>query len=53
LYSSLNIFRMIQSKGLKWARNVAGVGRRGILTDFCGKPRRKETTRKAQTQTEI
>jgi hypothetical protein len=30
LYSSPNIIRMIKSKGMRWARHVARMGRRGM-----------------------
>jgi hypothetical protein len=46
LYSSPNIIRMIKSRRMGWASHVARMGRRGMIQDVGGKPRRKETTRK-------
>jgi hypothetical protein len=42
LYSSPNI----KSRRMKWAGNVAGMGKRGMHIGFSGKSRRKETSRK-------
>jgi hypothetical protein len=42
LYSSLNIFRVIKSRRIRWAGHVARTGeRRGVYRDLVGKPRGK------------
>jgi hypothetical protein len=46
MYFSSNILRMMRSRKRRWAGYVAHMGRRGMHTGFCGKARRKETTRK-------
>jgi hypothetical protein len=39
LYSSLNIFRLIKSRRMRWARHVARVGeKRGVYRVLVGKP---------------
>jgi hypothetical protein len=45
LYSSPNIIRMTKSRGMRWARHVARMGKKAIG----GKARRKETTKKSKT----
>jgi hypothetical protein len=34
LYSSPNIIRMIKSRGMRWARHVARMGRRGTRIGY-------------------
>jgi hypothetical protein len=48
LYSSPNIIRQIKSRRMRWAGNVARMGkeRKKGVQGFGGKARRKETTRK-------
>jgi hypothetical protein len=48
LYSSPNKLRMITSRRMRWAWHVTRMERRNAY-DFCGKARRKETTRKTET----
>jgi hypothetical protein len=38
---------MIKPRKMRWAAHIARMGRREILIGFCGKARRKETTRKS------
>jgi hypothetical protein len=49
LYSPTSIIRIIKSRRMRWAGNVARMGRRGTSIDYCGKARGKETTRKTKT----
>jgi hypothetical protein len=44
LYSSLSIIRMIKSRRMRWAGNVACMG--GLYVGFWWDARRKETTKK-------
>jgi hypothetical protein len=46
LYFSPNIIRMIKSRRMRWAGDVALMGRRGMHIN--GKARRKDTTRKTK-----
>jgi hypothetical protein len=47
LCSSPSIIRMIKSRKMRWAGDVARTGgKRNALYDFGGKARKKETTRK-------
>jgi hypothetical protein len=48
-YSSPSIIRIIKSRRMRWAGHVAGMGRRGTRIEYCGKSRKKETTRKTKT----
>ena len=44
LYSSRNIFRMIKSRGKRWAVHVARMGEgRGVYRDLVGKPEGKRS----------
>jgi hypothetical protein len=45
LYSSLSIIRIIKSRRMRWAGQVAEIGRRGTRMVIGG----KETTRKTKT----
>jgi hypothetical protein len=45
-YSSPNIIRMIKSRRMRWAGHIARMGRRGMHIGYCGKARRKMTSRK-------
>jgi hypothetical protein len=49
MYSSPSIIRIIKSRRMRWVGNVARMGRRGTRIDYCGKARRKDTTRKTKT----
>jgi hypothetical protein len=49
LYSSPDIIRMMISRRMRWTGHVTRMGRRGMYTGYCGKARRKETTRKTKT----
>jgi hypothetical protein len=50
LYSSPSIIRMIRSKRIRWAGNLARMrGEEEFVQDIGGKARRKEATRKAKT----
>jgi hypothetical protein len=50
LCSSPNIIRMIKSRSMRWAGQVARIGgKRRIQIGIGGKIRRKETTRKTKT----
>ena len=45
LYSSLNIVRVIKSRRMRWAGNVAHMGEeRGVYRVLVGKPEMKETS---------
>jgi hypothetical protein len=44
LYCSPNIFRVIESRSMRWAGNVARMGRGDAYTGFCCETRGKETT---------
>jgi hypothetical protein len=44
LYSSPNIFRVIELRRISWARYVARVGRVEAYTGFCGETSGNETT---------
>jgi hypothetical protein len=47
LYSSLNIVRVIKSRRMKWAGNVARMGeKRSVYRGFVGKPGVKRPERK-------
>jgi hypothetical protein len=46
LYSLPSIIRMIKSRRMRWAGNVARMGRRGIHIGYWWKIQRKETSRK-------
>jgi hypothetical protein len=49
LYSSLNIFRVIKSKIMRWAGHVARMGEgRGVYRVLVGNPGGKETTGETQ-----
>jgi hypothetical protein len=43
---SPTIIKMINSRRMRWAAHIAGMGRRGMHIGFVEKARRKETTRK-------
>jgi hypothetical protein len=45
LYSMSSAIRMVMSRRMRWAWNVARMGRRGMHIRYLGKARRKETTR--------
>jgi hypothetical protein len=45
LYSSPNIIRIIKLRKMRWAGNVARMGRRGMHIAYLWKARRKETAR--------
>jgi hypothetical protein len=50
LYSSPGIIKMIKSRRMRWAGNVARMGeKRNTYRLFGTKTRRKETTRKTKT----
>jgi hypothetical protein len=50
LYSSPNIIRIIKSRRMRWAGQVARMGEtRNEYRIFVVKPERKETTRKTKT----
>jgi hypothetical protein len=40
---------MIKARRMRWAGHVTLMGRRGMYIGYCGKVRRKETTRKTKT----
>jgi hypothetical protein len=47
LYLSQNIIRLMKSRRIRWAGNVARIGEvRKIVQCFGGKTKKKETTRK-------
>jgi hypothetical protein len=46
MYYSPSIIRMIKSRRMRQAGNVARMRRRGLQIGFCGKTRRRETARK-------
>jgi hypothetical protein len=46
LYYSPSIIRMIKSRGMRWAGNVARMGRGRMHIGYGGKAGRKETIRK-------
>ena len=47
LYCSPNIFRVIKSRRMRWARHVARMGeRRGVYRVMVGKPRGKRQLRR-------
>jgi hypothetical protein len=48
LYSSKNIIRIIESRGMGWVRHAARRERNGTHAGFGGKTRRKETIMKTQ-----
>jgi hypothetical protein len=49
LNSLRNVIRTIESRRMSWAGLVAHMGISQLHIDFCGKARRKETTRKTYT----
>jgi hypothetical protein len=49
LYSSPSIIRMIKSRRMRWAVNVARMREEERIQDIGGKVRRKETTRNTKT----
>jgi hypothetical protein len=46
IYSSPNIIRMMKSRRMRWAGNVARIKTRGIHIGYWGEAKRKQTTRK-------
>jgi hypothetical protein len=48
LYSSPSIIRMVKSRRMRWARNLARMGEENMYV-IDGKERRKEPTRKTKT----
>jgi hypothetical protein len=44
------IIRMIESRGMRWAGHVARMEAKRMHIGYCGKARRKETSRKIKMQ---
>jgi hypothetical protein len=49
LYSSPNIIRMIKSRRMRWAENVARMGKRNVYRTLVGKPEGKRPLGKTMT----
>jgi hypothetical protein len=46
---SPSTIRMMKSRRISWARNIARMGRRGILVGYCWGNQKKEDTRRTKS----